>query len=581
MKTLHIYFFLIICFFSYSALGSITTLVGAENPPFVIGVLGGNLPTTTNGAVAGFTITNNGVWTVESWYIDNNRCVVTNSQGGTQGASTSGQYLYVVFKNIKLNKTADTITCAASKLPFGYYTAGYTVPGLTLVMPTPTFASGSSLNIPCYITTSQINLNDYKNVTGLSAGLEITDEFEWTLPSGWQTSSSQTGTFVAGKTINIILPFSGTSGNITVRAKAYDQYSASATLQVTRNLENFLIGGSDAVTCYSTNTYTAPVTAPGVTYTWQLPSGWTGVANGNSINATATGSSGTITCTMTSCGLSKPSTKAVTANVVAPGTIIAGPDFVCPSGSQFSVNFPSGSTISWNPGPGITRVSPQGSNPCTFSSTGSALSWIDATVNGSCGSFPLSRKTVWAGIPNTPTEIIPFWINGMEFGNDSYYEFHSNPQQGATSYNWVVGGGVITEGQGTNWITVKTNKITGQSNINFAVSVRAVNSCGSSNYFVRTGWVIPGTGGASLLFTPNPATEETILTIESDSEEKTFDDSAGWELEIYDNMQKLKLKNIKVNGKEYKINISGWKEGIYLARVKYKDEILTGKLVVK
>ena len=578
MKTLNTYVFLIICFFSYSALASKTTLFGNDAPPFEIGVLGGYLPATTNGTVAGFGISNN--WTVMSWFIDNTRCINTNSQGGTQGANLTSPYLYVVFKNIKINKTSHNITCLGKKLG-DTYTAAYTVPGFTLVMPTPAFASGSSLNIPCYITTAQINLNDYKNVGGLSDGLEITDEFEWTLPSGWQTSSSQTGTFVAGKTINIILPFSGTTGNITVRAKAYDQYSASATLQVTRNLENFSIGGSDAVTCYSTNPFTAPATAPGVTYTWQLPSGWTGVANGNSINATATGSSGTITCTMASCGLSKVSTKVVTVNIVEPGTIIGGPSLVCSSGSQFSVNFPAGSVISWNPGPGITRVSPQGSNPCTFASTGSASSWIDATVNSSCGNFPLPRKNVWTGAPATPTAIIPFWNNGMEFGNDSYYEFRVNLQQGATSYTWVVNGGVITQGQGTNWITVKTNKITGQSNINFAVSVRAENCSGPSNYFVRTGWVIPGTGGATLVFNPNPATEETTLTIESDSEEKTFDDSAGWELEIYDNMQKLKLKKGKVNGKEYKINASGWKEGIYLVRVKYKDEILTGKLVIQ
>lgn len=455
----------------------------------------------------------------------------------------------------------------------------------TLTFETITFVGGSSRNIPCYATTPvTVALSNYVNTNNnypYDKNEWITSQFEWTLPSGWQTTAGQTGTFVGPSSIVVIPPVSNSTVNVSVRAKANTQYSQPSTLQITRNLENFSIGGSDAVTCYSTNTYTAPATASGVTYTWQLPSGWTGNANGNTINATATGSSGAITCTMTSCGLSKVSTKTVTVNVVAPGTIIVGPDLVCLSGSQFSVNFPSGSTISWNPGPGNTRVSPQGSNPCTFSSTGSASSWIDATVNGSCGSIPLPRKPVWVGIPNTPTEIIPFWINGMEFGNDSYYEFHTYSQQGATSYNWVVAGGVITEGQGTNWITVKTNKITGQSNINFAVSVRAVNSCGSSNYFVRTGWVIPGTGGASLLFTPNPATEETILTIESDSEEKTFDDSAGWELEIYDNMQKLKLKNIKVNGKEYKINTSGWKEGIYLAHVKYKDEILTGKLVIQ
>ena len=33
--------------------------------------------------------------------------------------------------------------------------------------------------------------------------------------------------------------------------------------------------------------------------------------------------------------------------------------------------------------------------------------------------------------------------------------------------------------------------------------------------------------------------------------------------------------------KSTKIQTSGWKEGVYMVRVKYKDEILTGKLVVK
>ena len=167
----------------------------------------------------------------------------------------------------------------------------------------------------------------------------------------------------------------------------------------------------------------------------------------------------------------------------------------------------------------------------------------------------------------------------MEFGNDSYYDFHVNPQEGTTGYTWVVNGGVITQGQGTNWITVKTNKITGDNNINFSVSVRA-EGCAASSYFVRTGWVIPGTGGATLVFNPNPATEETILTIETNSEEKTFDDSAGWELEVYDQSQLLKKKTRQM-GNSAKIQTAGWKKGIYIVRVKYKDEILTGKLVVK
>lgn len=40
-----------------------------------------------------------------------------------------------------------------------------------------------------------------------------------------------------------------------------------------------------------------------------------------------------------------------------------------------------------------------------------------------------------------------------------------------------------------------------------------------------------------------------------------------------------KDKKSKNKGKEIKINTAGWKKGIYFVRVKYKDEILTEKII--
>ncbi len=40
-------------------------------------------------------------------------------------------------------------------------------------------------------------------------------------------------------------------------------------------------------------------------------------------------------------------------------------------------------------------------------------------------------------------------------------------------------------------------------------------------------------------------------------------------------------KKTKLKGKSTTINTQSWKEGVYLIRAVYKDEILTGKLVVK
>jgi hypothetical protein len=84
-----------------------------------------------------------------------------------------------------------------------------------------------------------------------------------------------------------------------------------------------------------------------------------------------------------------------------------------------------------------------------------------------------------------------------------------------------------------------------------------------------------------LLFSPNPATGETTLTIETNSSEKTFDETGQWDLEVYSELQQLKAKQTNLRGQSAKIQTAGWKEGVYLVRVNYNGEILTGKLVVK
>jgi hypothetical protein len=68
--------------------------------------------------------------------------------------------------------------------------------------------------------------------------------------------------------------------------------------------------------------------------------------------------------------------------------------------------------------------------------------------------------------------------------------------------------------------------------------------------------------------------------LSSISVEHFFDNTVEWDLEIYNN-QILKEKKTSLKGDKYQLNISSWKDGVYMVRVKYKDEILTGKLIVK
>ncbi len=61
---------------------------------------------------------------------------------------------------------------------------------------------------------------------------------------------------------------------------------------------------------------------------------------------------------------------------------------------------------------------------------------------------------------------------------------------------------------------------------------------------------------------------------------EAIDTSTEWDLEIYDQMQILKTKKVKLKGNQYKINTSGWQGGMYFVHIKFKDEILSGKFLV-
>ncbi len=122
----------------------------------------------------------------------------------------------------------------------------------------------------------------------------------------------------------------------------------------------------------------------------------------------------------------------------------------------------------------------------------------------------------------------------------------------------------------------------GLNPVYFSVGVRIESSyCGWGGYFIRNGLVMPGTGALTIAMTPNPSKGETLLSIEPISEEKYLDDTAEWSLEVYSETQAVMERQTGLKGREYKIQTAGWKEGIYIVRVKYLNEFLTAKLVVK
>lgn len=318
------------------------------------------------------------------YWVPPSNCVVVDN-------SASGVYLYLKWKNIEASAEKSTLIARYHDGSNYVHDVFANVGPFKLSFPNPTFAGGATRNIPCYSANPvTISLNPYINTGDASKNIDeneiITSHFKWTLPSGWQTTGGKTGTFDANSSITVIPSLSSSTVSIHVQPYADTnqeiQYGPNVSLQITRNLEDFTIDGPSQVLCYETNRFSAPVSSSGVTYSWQLPAGWTGVSNANYIDVIAQGPSGNIVCTITGCNQTKVSSpKDVTVNIVNPNTAISGfSTIVCSSGADFIINNPiAGTTVQWNQSSNLTRVSPQGSNPCTFAAnTNNSEGWIGA-----------------------------------------------------------------------------------------------------------------------------------------------------------------------------------------------------------
>jgi hypothetical protein len=149
-----------------------------------------------------------------------------------------------------------------------------------------------------------------------------------------------------------------------------------------------------------------------------------------------------------------------------------------------------------------------------------------------------------------------------------------------SNYSWSFPDGWDIDYEGGGFALIFTNDSPGG-----LVEVRATSSCCNETVRLYSGvWpedVGCDYGGFFLMFTPNPATGETTLSIESTSEEKTFGETDRWDMEAYSETLLLKTRQSGLRGRNARIQTAGWQEGIYIVRVIYNDEILTGKLVVK
>jgi hypothetical protein len=267
------------------------------------------------------------------------------------------------------------------------------------------------------------------------------------------------------------------------------------------------------------------------------------------------------------------------------GCELSGPDIVCSTGGTFSIsNVPSGAILSWNKSGNLNQDS-SGEDYVILKANSSGAGWVQAQLSGGGANVFSEQKTVWVGAPAISQITGP-----MNTPNGQWASYHAVLESDLSSpsdYNWILnpqnGNSVYDYGDDVD--------IAFYNSGSYQLIVQAKNTCSDPNYgpYYVTGIYVYDT--RSLSISPNPTTGETTLNIESGTEsetlksasvgEDTFDDNAEWDMEIYSPMQALQTKKTKLKGRSTTIQTTGWTEGVYTVRVKYKDEILTGKLIVK
>ncbi len=289
--------------------------------------------------------------------------------------------------------------------------------------------------------------------------------YSWTLPAGWAGTSS---------TNSISVTPTSTGGTISVTVTASCGTSPASTLAVTpvaTPLAPGTITGTAAPCVGTSQTYSVTPIAGATTYTWTMPTGWTGTSTTSSITTTVGTTAGTISVTAgNACGTSAAATLAVTPNnLPAAPASISGTAAPCAGTTQtYSVTPVAGAaSYTWTLPIGWTGTSTTSSITTTVGTTSGSVSVVATNACGSSAAATLA--TTVNATPATPGA-----ISGPASGcAGTAVTYSVTPVPGATSYTWTLPTGWV--GTSTTASISTTVGTTGGT-----VAVTATNACGTS-----------------------------------------------------------------------------------------------------
>lgn len=241
----------------------------------------------------------------------------------------------------------------------------------------------------------------------------------------------------------------------------------------------------------------------------------------------------------------------------------SGPSVVCYGGSTFSTSAPIIGSVGWETSSNLVIASGGTTTTPTIRakySTSQGVGWIQAKyINGTCISYG-PKKNVWVGTPIlniTEIEITSAdggdWYACTDQTGNEFDASYFNSYCQCTNYEIK-----ITNLNGT-YIYDQFYASSGTGDLDYSnlsegwylFYIRGYNDCGWGDWVeMEMEFVDCSLMGMAII--PNPASDETIISLiqlnnssvplKSAPIKPSFDETTVWNLEIYDNMQKLKLK---------------------------------------
>lgn len=236
------------------------------------------------------------------------------------------------------------------------------------------------------------------------------------------------------------------------------------------------------------------------------------------------------------------------------GGVITGASSLCTSGSYSFQNAPSGASFIWSAIPsGKVSINSTTGNPTTLTKTGNGNIMLTAQVTNFCGADFTAIKPISVGSPQPGP--ITFQLIDLTFGK---IQATIEPVAGATSYNWYKNGVLHNTHHGT-FAQIPISKT--QCDIEYDISVAAVNSCGASGQSHANAYV---PCDDYFRVSPNPAAH----TITVSGSESKMESSVNKNIEeIYDlqgNLKKYQKFNKVLTAN---LSITGMVNGTYFIEI--------------